>query len=535
MYVDDPQNPGQLATLQDVLDACCSGDDVFLESAEFDAVANTLTLTLTDGTVIGPLDMATLVPVAVDGVTIQGDGTAVDPLVGYMVDADEATGVITITPPNGTPATFDVCAAVAANCAASLVDNGDGSFTFTGNDGAPVVWAETPLVVTTNGSATGVNQSGNSGHTVDVTTISADAGNNAAEGSDGGVFVPEPTVQVDGTTVTGDGTAANPLQSCCVADNGDGTYTVTLADGVTTFSIDTNDDGSETIVSAGAGVTVTGTGTAADPYFITNTSTGNTSSLTDNGDGTYTHDDGTGNTTTFRTCCPDNYTDNEAGSADAAGGANTVDLAMADGSTQQFCEGVTATASTDSCFWGGMGGGGYNPAGYVVRRAEIDGKTLYVDGAPEHTAICGHGFSDATVYDPPPAANQSAVNPVSVTINNLQLCRPMHVQATASFGQTNLSVGAGNDMGYTITYRLDYNGATAPGYVDGWYNTPFAFTNVPGQFNFDIAPPSYHFCAVLAPGAAATLESDAAVVADIPGGLVMAVQRTTLVLFGVTI
>lgn len=81
---------------------------------------------------------------------------------------------------------------------------------------------------------------------------SADAGNTLTIGADGRLFVPAGTptvVQGDGTTatVTGSGTAGDPYVVHSIAG------------------------GTPTVVQAGTNVTVTGTGTAGDPYIVSAT------------------------------------------------------------------------------------------------------------------------------------------------------------------------------------------------------------------------------------------------------------------------
>jgi hypothetical protein len=74
-----------------------------------------------------------------------------------------------------------------------------------GTDGAPYVDVtanETPAVVTTDGNATGVTQSGVNGHTVDIRLLSTDANNDISVGTDGGLFLDVPAASETTTTVT---------------------------------------------------------------------------------------------------------------------------------------------------------------------------------------------------------------------------------------------------------------------------------------------------------------------------------------------
>lgn len=142
----------------------------------------------------------------------------------------------------------------------TLVDNGDNTFTYTNEALAPVTLSyahdlelaadgstinlvrpdgtidsfnlcpvvencETDLVVTTNGSFTGVAQSGTSDHSVDIVTLSVDANNLITEGADGGLFLDcdaisactiaatIQTADTDCINFNGDGSVANPLNA----------------------------------------------------------------------------------------------------------------------------------------------------------------------------------------------------------------------------------------------------------------------------------------------------------------------------------
>lgn len=79
----------------------------------------------------------------------------------------------------------------------------------TGTDGGVFSAAETVSVVTTDGTATGVTQSGTSDHVVDIALLSTDALNALTTGTDGGVFGSAETTSV----VTTDGTATGVSQS----------------------------------------------------------------------------------------------------------------------------------------------------------------------------------------------------------------------------------------------------------------------------------------------------------------------------------
>ena len=129
--------------------------------------------------------------------------------------------------------------------------------------------AETDLVLTTNGDANGVALSGTADHTVDITLLSGDANNSLAFGTDGGLFYNDPQTAVTAganVTVTGTGIVGDPF---------------------IINSTDTIADGSETIVNAGNNVTIAGAGTTVDPYIVNATAPAETPIvLTTDGDAT---------------------------------------------------------------------------------------------------------------------------------------------------------------------------------------------------------------------------------------------------------
>ena len=112
-------------------------------------------------------------------------------------------GVYTYTSEDGTVATIDVCADVVANCNAVLVDNGDGSFAFTSNDGT----------VTDIPAALGET----------VTTLTTDGAGSYLYSSEASVLT---TIDV----------CADVVANCnaSLVDNGDGSFTFTSNDGSTT-------------------------------------------------------------------------------------------------------------------------------------------------------------------------------------------------------------------------------------------------------------------------------------------------------------
>lgn len=103
---------------------------------------------------------------------------------------------------------------------------------------------ETPAVVTLNGGVLGVTQSGQSNHTVNLTTLSLDANNDLILGSDGGLYYNAPDILVNAGAYgvsraavlasdiflteanIADGTAIDPLTTIPVVKLADGTLAV---------------------------------------------------------------------------------------------------------------------------------------------------------------------------------------------------------------------------------------------------------------------------------------------------------------------
>ena len=138
-----------------------------------------------------------------------------------------------------------------------------------------IVDCETPLLLTTDGNATGVTLSGTNEHTVNIVVTSTDADQIGSIGTDGGTLVTCEDVlgcvNIEGAgdiTVTGTGTDADP------------------------FVVSYTDVDAPVVVTGGDNTTVTGTGTAADPYVIDTCCASVISS-----DGTATVTPGAGSTT----------------------------------------------------------------------------------------------------------------------------------------------------------------------------------------------------------------------------------------------
>lgn len=145
-----------------------------------------------------------------------------------------AGSTITFTSEDGTSVVIDVCALVAANCNATLVENVDGSWTFTDNAGVVTtssIPAESSLVDNLDGTATHVSGSGNI-TTLDICQMMIDGGcanTDSLVDNGNGTFT---HTALDGTVTVVDMTT-RPAST--IADNGNGTFTHTSGDGVVTL------------------------------------------------------------------------------------------------------------------------------------------------------------------------------------------------------------------------------------------------------------------------------------------------------------
>ncbi len=209
-----------------------------------------------------------------------GEGNTVD----IWSTSTDAGNLVAVGTDGGSLITAaDICAAVIATCPAEAIDNGDGTFTITGNDGNSVtISGDTDtfgsLVDNGDGSFTWTSADGATTFTIPQGAVSALTDN--ADGSwthDDG----------EGNTVT--------ITTGSVADNGDGTSTVTFPDG--TSAVVCTDCDHASIADNGDG-TFTGT----NPDGSTVTWVGDTDSfatVTDNGDGTFTATNADGSTVTW--------------------------------------------------------------------------------------------------------------------------------------------------------------------------------------------------------------------------------------------
>ena len=131
--------------------------DIRLANAVIDTATNEMVLTLNDGTEYR-VPLSALLPVVSDGVTVVGDGTVGDPLsAGYL--ANNGNGTYTWHAADGSSFT------IPADCCPTLTDNGDGTYTFTAGDGSTTVITVHPAAALTNNAApfawNGTTQAGN--------------------------------------------------------------------------------------------------------------------------------------------------------------------------------------------------------------------------------------------------------------------------------------------------------------------------------------------------------------------------------------
>ncbi len=185
------------------------GSDVFLNNSAFDAATNILTLDLSDGNSY-PIDLSGLVQ-------------------SYALQVTDSTSVnLTLTGDGSTGTPWDITATVETAPGGGLnagltgleiaVDPASTAVVTVGAGGLRV--DQTPVILTTDGNATGVAQGGVADHTIDIRLLSAVAGNALGLGADGGLWLditafdignvaPLDTAWID-TTITGTGAAATP-------------------------------------------------------------------------------------------------------------------------------------------------------------------------------------------------------------------------------------------------------------------------------------------------------------------------------------
>ncbi|MCO5726089.1 hypothetical protein NG653_14635, partial [Robiginitalea sp. 2V75] len=205
-------------------------------------------------------------------------------------------------------AATDVQAAIdeinAAAGTVSLVDNGDGTYTFTDAAGNTTLISDASIsTLVDNGDAT-FTYTDETGTPVTINLISADANNDIIAGSDGGLYLNVASVTVAETvtnlTDNGDGSFTYVNESgvpqtvgkADITDNGDGTYTFTNNDG-SDVTINTNGIAISNTVAGNRIATVTDAGGSVTDIDETVTT------LSDNADGSFTYTSEDGTITTF--------------------------------------------------------------------------------------------------------------------------------------------------------------------------------------------------------------------------------------------
>ena len=197
------------------------------------------------------VDMASqtsgLVVTSGDGIThtLSGGGTDVDPwIINLNVDL-ESTGGLGVGPSG---IVIDVDPASTATIS-------------TGVDGLRV--DETPLQVTTNGNTTGVALSGTNNHVLDITLLSADPGQIASLGSDGGIYIDCAAIEacISADIFLSGSTFDDATNILTLTLNDGNSYPVNLTDLMDVYSTTTG--GTSTV-----DMTITGAGTAGDPWVI---------------------------------------------------------------------------------------------------------------------------------------------------------------------------------------------------------------------------------------------------------------------------
>ena len=195
----------------------------------------------------------------------------VDTFTSVVTNAD---GSVTLSVPDGSGATIPA--------PSTLVDNGDNTITHVAGGVSTIITLGATSVLTANGDGTWSHDDGE-GNIVAITT------GTALDNGDGTSTISFP-----------DGTSAVVCTDCdhtAIVDNGDGTYTGTNADG-TIINWVGNSDTAGALVDNADG---TFTWTSADLATTFTFTVGVTSVVTDNANGIYSHDDGSGNVVDINT------------------------------------------------------------------------------------------------------------------------------------------------------------------------------------------------------------------------------------------
>lgn len=336
------------------------------------------------------------------GLSITGSGTTASPyvLTNTVVDTDTNTTYalsiagtnVTLTGSDGSTSTIALPTGTAdTNTTYTLAVSGT-NLVLTGSDGAVTTLAipcacdgsETKVSAGTNTTVTG------SGTTASPYVINSTA---TADGSETKINVGT------GLTISGSGTTASPYLITNIVTDTNTTYTASISgntitltgsDGSTQNIALPTADGSETKLSGGTNVTITGSGTTASPYVISSTDVKPTAvsiTGTDTKTLTMTLSDGSTVSGTFTDKDTDTtYTMSLSGSTltltPSSGTAQIVTLPTADGSETKVTAGTGVTVT----------GSGTTASPYVVSStAAADGSETKVQTTDPLLAVTGSG------------------------------------------------------------------------------------------------------------------------------------------------
>ncbi|WP_299363531.1 hypothetical protein [Winogradskyella sp.] len=247
-----------------------------------------------------------------EGMTVYNTATAGDVTPGYYYNdgtqwvrvgssngaetvtalVDNGDGTFTYTSENGTSTTFD---ANDAQTVTTFVDNGNGTYTYTSEDGTATTTATpgaetvTALVDNGDGTFTYTSENGTS------TTFDANGAQTVTTFVDNGDGTYTYTSE-DGTATTTATPGAETVTA--LVDNGDGTFTYT-SENATSTTFDAN--GAQTVTTFVDNGDGTYTYTSEDGTSTTTATPGaeTVTALVDNGDGTFTYTSENGTSTTF--------------------------------------------------------------------------------------------------------------------------------------------------------------------------------------------------------------------------------------------
>ncbi|RLA16587.1 MAG: hypothetical protein DRQ56_10375 [Gammaproteobacteria bacterium] len=169
-------------------------------------------------------------------ITVGADGGAYAAVAGETTTTlvDNTDGTFTYTSEDGTVTTFDADG--------DLVDNGDGSFTYTNAAGVAVTYNEVTTSLAQNAGTGVITYTDEDGATATANVRSTDANNDIIIGADGGAYYNAPASPGETTTT--------------MVDNGNGTHTYTSEDATATIFNTTDDQNIANLGLVGTTLTV---------------------------------------------------------------------------------------------------------------------------------------------------------------------------------------------------------------------------------------------------------------------------------------